>query len=478
MYIRGNLKEAKDFMTQLELKPEDVTNILKEHKDYFNSNKTKSIDFRLHQLEKLKEGILKYESKITDALQRDLGKHPFESYTTEIGFTLNSIAYTTRRLKKWAKPKKVNTPLALFPSRSIIAREPYGTVLIIAPFNYPFQLVIEPLIGAIAAGNCVVLKTSRDTPNVSAVIIEMIESIFDRQYIRVVQGGRETNTSLINAPFDYIFFTGSVSVGKIVMEAASKNLVPVTLELGGKSPAIVDKSADVKIAAKRIIWGKTINAGQTCVAPDYVIVNEDVKKALVEEMKKAIYDFYGTDVEKSKDFCRIVNIRQFNRLKDYLEKDKDQIIFGGRINPDTLFIEPTLIEATWNSASMQEEIFGPLLPILTYRNLDDAIDSIRKLPKPLALYLFTSDKKVEGRIINSIPSGGVSINNTILHLVNPELPFGGVGNSGIGAYHGYYSFETFSHKKSILKTSTNINIPFIFPPYDNRKLKIIRQIFK
>lgn len=465
-------------MSNIELRPEDVIGILKEHNDFFNSNETKDIDFRLWQLSKLKEGIIKYESKIMEALGEDLGKHPFESYATEIGFTLNSITYTMKHLKKWARPKRVKTPLALFPSKSTIIHEPYGTVLIISPFNYPFQLVIEPLIGAIAAGNCVVLKTSRDTPNVSAVIIEMIESIFDRSYIRAIQGGRETNTSLINAPFDYIFFTGSVAVGKVVMEAASKNLVPITLELGGKSPVIVDKSADIKIAAKRIIWGKTVNAGQTCVAPDYVMVHENVKEELINEMKESLMDFYGTNIEKSRDFGRIVNTKHFNRLKDILERDKEQIIYGGKTNPTTLFIEPTLIEANWNSASMEEEIFGPLLPILSYGDLDKAIDSIRKGPKPLALYVFTSNKEVEKKIVNSIPAGGVSVNNTILHLANPELPFGGVGSSGIGAYHGYYSFETFSHKKSILKTGTKINIPILFPPYNDRNLKIIRRFFK
>lgn len=349
------------------------------------------------------------------------------------------------------KAKKVKTPLTLFPSKSMIRYEPYGTVLIIGPFNYPFQLMIEPLIGAIAAGNCVVLKPSEVVPNVSVVITEMIETTFDKSYIRSVQGGIETNTSLINAPFDYIFFTGSVPVGKIVMEAAAKNLVPVTLELGGKSPVIVDKSADVKVAAIRIIWGKTLNSGQTCVAPDYLVVHEDVKKALINEMKQNLKAFYGQNIEDSKDFGRIVNNRHFTRLKTILEKDKDQIIFGGATNPNTRFIEPTLIEATWTSASMEDEIFGPLLPILTYSDLDDAIKSINKLSKPLALYLFTSDNQVEEKVLTEISSGGVSINNTVTHLANPELPFGGVGNSGIGAYHGHYSFTTFSHEKAFLK---------------------------
>ncbi|MGE7717697.1 aldehyde dehydrogenase [Priestia megaterium] len=465
-------------MTNVELKPEDVTGILKEHHHFFHSNQTKNINFRLQQLEKLREGIIKYESKITKALEEDLGKHPFESYTSEIGLVLNSITHTMKRLKKWTKQKKVKTPLALFPSKSVIRYEPYGTVLIIGPFNYPFQLLIEPLIGAIAAGNCVVLKPSEVVPNVSAAITEMIETIFDKSYIRSVQGGIETNTSLIHAPFDYIFFTGSVPVGKIVMGAAAKNLVPVTLELGGKSPVIVDKSADIKMAAHRIIWGKTLNSGQTCVAPDYLMVHENVKKELINEMKQTLSAFYGSNIEKSNDFGRIVNTRHFDRLKTILEKDKDQIIFGGATNPNTRFIEPTLIEATWTSASMEDEIFGPLLPILTYRNLDDAIKSINKLSKPLALYLFTSDNQVQEKVLTEISSGGVSINNTVTHLANPELPFGGVGHSGIGAYHGHYSFTTFSHEKSILKTSTKINVRVLFPPYNNKNLKLVRRFLK
>ncbi|PLT33135.1 aldehyde dehydrogenase [Bacillus sp. V5-8f] len=465
-------------MVEVELKPGNVTEMLKEHQNFFHTNQTKDINFRLRQLQRLKEGIMKYESKITEALEHDLGKHPFESYTSEIGFVLNSITHTMKRLRKWAKPKKVKTPLALFPSKSMIRYEPYGTVLIIGPFNYPFQLLIEPLIGAIAAGNCVVLKPSEVVPNVSRAITDMIETIFDKSYIRSVQGGIETNTSLIHAPFDYIFFTGSVPVGKIVMEAAAKNLVPVTLELGGKSPVIVDKTAEVKVAAHRIVWGKTLNSGQTCVAPDYLIVHEEIKKELIEEMKQTLNAFYGSNIEDSTHFGRIVNDKHFNRLKTILEKDRDQIIFGGAMNSNTRFIEPALIEANWNSASMEDEIFGPLVPILTYRDLNDAIKSINKLSKPLALYLFTSDKQVEEKVLREISSGGVSINNTITHLANPELPFGGVGNSGIGAYHGHYSFITFSHERSILKTSTKLNVKLLFPPYNDKNLKLVRRFLK
>ncbi|MEH7107840.1 aldehyde dehydrogenase [Bacillus sp. JJ1764] len=461
-----------------ELTPENVSDILQEHHQYFHSQETKNIDFRLQQLERLKKGIIQYESKINEALRKDLGKHPFESYASEVGFVLNSITHTMKRLKKWAKPKKVKTPVALFPSKSMIRYEPYGTVLIIGPFNYPFQLLIEPLIGAIAAGNCVVLKPSEVVPNVSAVITEMVDTIFDRAYIRSIQGGVETTTSLIHASFDYIFFTGSVPVGRIVMEAAAKKLVPVTLELGGKSPVIVDQSADIKVAANRIVWGKTLNSGQTCVAPDYLLVHESVKDALIDEMKRALTKFYGTNIEKSPDFGRIVSDKHFARLKNILEKERDHIIFGGATNSETRFFEPTLIEATWNSPSMEDEIFGPLLPILPYKELDDAIISINQLPKPLALYLFTSDRQVEEKVLTEVSSGGVSINETVTHLANPELPFGGVGNSGIGAYHGHYSFTTFSHAKSILKKSTKIDLPLLFPPYNDKNLKLVRRFLK
>ncbi|MGJ7912538.1 aldehyde dehydrogenase [Neobacillus sp. LXY-1] len=461
-----------------ELTPENVSDILQEHYQYFHSQETKNIDFRLQQLERLKKGIMQYESQINEALRKDLGKHPFESYASEVGFVLNSITHTMKRLKKWAKPKKVKTPVALFPSKSMIRYEPYGTVLIIGPFNYPFQLLIEPLIGAIAAGNCVVLKPSEVVPNVSAVITEMVDTIFDRAYIRSVQGGVETTTSLIHASFDYIFFTGSVPVGRIVMEAAAKKLVPVTLELGGKSPVIVDQSADIKVAANRIVWGKTLNSGQTCVAPDYLLVHESVKDALIDEMKRTLTKFYGTNIEKSPDFGRIVSDKHFARLKNILEKERDHIIFGGATNSETRFFEPTLIEATWNSPSMEDEIFGPLLPILPYKELDDAIISINQLPKPLALYLFTSDRQVEEKVLTEVSSGGVSINETVTHLANPELPFGGVGNSGIGAYHGHYSFTTFSHAKSILKKSTKIDLPLLFPPYNDKNLKLVRRFLK
>ncbi|WP_156964336.1 aldehyde dehydrogenase [Clostridium sulfidigenes] len=465
-------------MRFMELSSIDVDKIIEDHYKFFESKKSRDIDFRINQLRSLKSAIKKYEYKIYEALYKDLGKCEFESYTTEVGFVLSSISHTIKNLKKWAKKEKVKTPLYLFPAKSFVISEPYGTVLIIGPYNYPFQLLIEPLVGALAAGNCVVLKPSENVPNLSRVITEMITETFPKEYIRSVEGGIETNTSLINGTFDYIFFTGSAQVGKIIMEAAARNLVPVTLELGGKSPVIVDESADIRVAAKRIIWGKTINVGQTCVAPDYVVVNNKVKDELIKELKLQIQSFYGKDAMESKDYGRIVNDRHFLRLKNILDKEADKIIYGGKVNREKRYIEPTLIDASWEGAAMSEEIFGPILPIISFSNLDEIIGEIKKLSKPLALYLFTENYEVEEKVLEEISSGGACINDTITHLANPELPFGGVGNSGIGAYHGKESFKTFSHRRSVVRKTTKINIPIVFPPFNKKNLDNVKKLMK
>lgn len=462
----------------MELSSIDVDKIIEDHYKFFESKKSRNIDFRINQLRSLKSAIKKYEYKIYEALYKDLGKCEFESYTTEVGFVLSSISHTIKNLKKWAKKEKVKTPLYLFPAKSFVISEPYGTVLIIGPYNYPFQLLIEPLVGALAAGNCVVLKPSENVPNLSRVITEMITETFPKEYIRSVEGGVETNTSLINGTFDYIFFTGSAQVGKIIMEAAARNLVPVTLELGGKSPVIVDESADIKVAAQRIIWGKTINVGQTCVAPDYVVVNNKVKDDLIKELRVQIQSFYGKDAIESKDYGRIVNDRHFLRLKNILDKEADKIICGGKVNREKRYIEPTLIDASWEGAAMSEEIFGPILPIISYSNLDEVIGKIKRLSKPLALYLFAENYKVEEKVLEEISSGGACINDTITHLANPELPFGGVGNSGIGAYHGKESFKTFSHRRSVVRKTTKINIPIVFPPFNKKNLDNVKKLMK
>ena len=365
------------------------------------------------------------------------------------------------------------------PAKSFIINEPYGTVLIIGPYNYPFQLIVEPLVGVIAAGNCAVIKPSELAPNVSKIILKIIGEAFDESYICAVEGAIDTNTALINSKFDYIFFTGSPAVGRIVMEAAAKNLVPVTLELGGKSPVIVDKSANIRSAADKIIWGKTVNAGQTCVAPDYVMVHESIKNELIKEMKRSINDFYGDDIKVSESLGRIINEKHFNRLLNILESDKESLLYGGEYDEEEKYIAPSIIEVKdWNSACMKEEIFGPILPIMSYRDLNQVINDINKQPKPLALYLFTSDKRVEKKVLNEISSGGVSINDTILHLANSNLPFGGVGNSGMGAYHGEESFRTFSHRKSVLKKSRVLNTTLMYPPYSDKKLMVIKRFLK
>lgn len=457
----------------------DINNILEEHKEFFHTGSTKTLQFRLEQLRKLKDGIQRYEKRIIKALYKDLGKSEFEAYVTEVGFLLDSINNTMKNLKKWMKPEKVKTPFTLWPAKSFIMKEPYGTVLIIGPYNYPFQLLIEPLIGVIATGNCAVLKPSENTPHITSVVNELISELFDKSYVRVIEGEKETTSTLIHAPFDYIFFTGSVQVGKIVMEAAAKNLVPVTLELGGKSPAIVDKTANIDLAAKRIIWGKLLNTGQTCIAPDYMMVHSGVKEELISKMKETIVNYYGENSMQSKDYGRIVNERQFDRLASIIEQDKENVIFGGTSVKEDLYIEPTLLEAkSWSDAAMQDEIFGPILPILEYNQLEEAIQTINKRPKPLALYLFTEDKQCEEEVLSRLSFGGGCINDTIFHSANSHLPFGGVGNAGIGAYHGKYSFDLFSHHKSIVKKSTKMDVSFVMPPYSDKKMDFIRKFLK
>lgn len=453
--------------------------ILKKMKDFYSKGKTKDLSFRIAQLEKLKSAIEKNEREITNALELDLKRPKFESYVSEIGVVLNSISFTLKNLEKWAKLKKVKTPITQFKSKSFIKSEPYGVVLIIAPFNFPFNLCIEPLVGAIAAGNCAVIKPSEETPNVSKIIKKLIQEIFPKEYVKVVEGGKDTITNLIHLPFDYIFFTGSTYVGKIVMKAASENLVPVTLELGGKNPCIVDKDANLKIAAERIVWGKFFNAGQVCLSPNYLLVHSSIKKEFISEIIKTIKNFYGDDIFQSKDFSRIINKKHTERLISILKKEKEKIIFGGGHNLDNKYIEPTLIDdVTWDSPSMEEEIFGPILPIVYFKNIDKVISIINSSPKPLALYIFSENLENQNKIINNTSSGGLCINDTINHYANHYLPFGGVGNSGMGRYHGEESFKTFSHMKSVLNKSTSITMTLTFPPYTIKKLNAIKKFFK
>lgn len=454
----------------------DIRTLVIKQKNFFESGKTLDIDFRLQSLEKLKSAIKDKEEKIIEVLKAELNKSELETYSTEIGIVLAEISFIQKHLKSWVKPKKVKTPLTHFGSSSYIYYDPYGVALIIAPWNYPFQLAMAPLVGAIAAGNCAVIKPSELNPKTSAVIKELIAEVFPEEYIAVVQGGVEVSQELLHEPFDTIFFTGSVAVGKIVMEAASRQLIPVTLELGGKSPCIVHEDAKIKLAAKRIAWGKFINAGQTCVAPDYVYLNNKVRDKFLKELKTAIRELYGERPIDNPNYTHIVNQRHFDRLLSYMEDG--EILIGGKSDRDNLVIEPTVLtNITWEDAVMQEEIFGPVLPVLEYEDLSQVIEGIRNHPKPLSLYLFSESSKVVKEVLSRVTFGGGCINDTVYHLATPYLPFGGVGNSGMGAYHGRSSFEAFSHQKSVLKQTTLFDLPMRYPNFKNG-LKVIRMLLK
>lgn len=444
----------------------DIKAILEKHRRFFETGKTKDLDFRVAQLKILREAIIARESQIMEALKKDLNKDAFDSYTTEIGMVLSELTDFKKNLSKWDKVKRKRTPLIHFPATSHIYREPYGIALIISPWNYPFQLAFSPLIGAIAAGNCAVLKPSEFSYHTSLVIEKLVEESFDEEYITVICGEKEVTQKLLEEKFDYIFFTGSVAVGRIIMLAAAKHLTPVTLELGGKSPCIVDETADLALAAKRIVWGKFMNGGQICVAPDYILVHKKVKDKIIEEMKKVIVEFYGIQAHLDEHYPKIINEKQYQRLVDMLA-DQD-IVWGGGFDKGTLKIEPTLVDSIdWGNPLMEDEIFGPILPILEFENIDQVVYTVNQHPKPLALYLFTKSKSIEKRILEDISFGGGCINDVVMHLVNTHLPFGGVGDSGMGAYHGKYSYETFSHQKSILKKSNRLDIPLRYPTHKN-----------
>lgn len=453
-----------------------IKKIIENQRKFYEENKTKNLNFRKEQLKRLKKSIIKYEKEILQSLRKDLNKSDFEGYITEISMVLQEIDYTIKNLSKWMKPKKVRTPITQAISKSRIYAEPYGLALIIAPWNYPFQLIMTPLVGAMAAGNCVVLKPSPYSVHTSNIVEKIIKETFNEEYISIFQGDREVNKQLLEERFDYIFFTGGAGMGKVIMQAASKSLTPITLELGGKSPCIVDKTANIDLAAKRIIWGKLINSGQTCVAPDYLLVHSKVKYELIEKMKEYIIQFYGNTPLTSPDYPKIINKKHFNRLIDLM--NHEDIIFGGDYNKDRNQIEPTIFDnITWESKIMEEEIFGPFIPILEFEDLDETITGINNKPKPLALYLFTRDKENETKLITNISYGGGCINDTIIHIATPYMPFGGVGNSGMGGYHGKWSFNLFSHKKSIMKKSNLLDLPFRYPPF-NKDLNFIKKIMK
>ncbi len=461
----------------IQMNSADVLKIIAEHKKFFDTGKTKNIDFRLEQLRKLRQAITDNEEPIIDALHQDLNKSRYEAFTTEIGLLYTSIRIMTKNLKKWASPQRVPTPLLFFGGQSHIYHEPYGTVLIIGPFNYPMNLVFEPLIGAIAGGNCAVIKPAQMTPSVSKIIAKIIRENFAEDYIRVIEGDRQATAELINAPFDYIFFTGSLSTGKMVMAAAAKNMVPVTLELGGKSPCIVDETANLDLAAKKLAWAKFSNAGQTCAAPDYVYVHKQVKQQLVENLRKYILHFYGPNPQENKDFGRIINVQHTERLAELIDREK--VVIGGEYYIANRYVAPTVLDhVDWNSPVMASEIFGPVLPVLEFESLETMIREINSRPKPLSLYLFTTSKTTEKKIIESISYGNGCINDAFIQVGNPFLPFGGVGASGIGAYHGRRSFETFSHAKGILNRKFNPFPDMIYPPSDEKKEKQVRRFLK
>ncbi|WHY75320.1 aldehyde dehydrogenase [Neobacillus sp. WH10] len=445
--------------------------LITKQKSFFRTDTTKDLAYRLEALQKLRIAIKNNEKKLMSALKGDLNKSEFDSYSTEIGIVLEELRFTIKHLRSWVKPKRVKTPITHIGSRSFIFSEPYGVTLIIAPWNYPFQLAIAPLIGAIAAGNCAVIKPSELTPKTSEVLGKLISDLFPEEYISVVQGGIETSQALLNEKFDYIFFTGSVPVGKVIMEAAAKNLTPVTLELGGKSPCIVHEDANIKLAAKRIAWGKFTNAGQTCIAPDYLYLHKKIKEQFLSEFKKATIELYGEKPLNNVHFTRIVSDKHFQRLCSFL--DNGELFMGGDSNQENLMIEPTVVtDITWDDQIMQDEIFGPILPVLEYDVLSEVLEGIHRHPKPLSLYLFTENNNVQQEVVNSVSFGGGCINDTVYHFVSPYLPFGGVGNSGIGAYHGKGNFDTFSHQKSVLKQTTLFDIPFRYPNMKNGLNKI------
>lgn len=445
-------------------------------KEYFQSGATLPLEFRLAQLRSLYRGIKRFEPQILEALRSDLGKSAEESYMSEIGMCLTEIRHTARHLREWSRPQRVPTPLMHFPGSSRIIREPRGVCLIIAPWNYPFLLAVGPMISAIAAGNCVTLKPSEYAPATAAVLEKMLDVCFEGRFCRTVTGGAEVSAAETARPYDMIFFTGSTAVGRKVMAAAAQNLTPVVLELGGKSPCIVDETADLPVAAARIIWGKCLNSGQTCVAPDYVLVARSRKDALIREMQKAICRFYGEDPCENSAYPRIVNERHFDRLAAMLPEDP---AVGGRVDRESLKIEPTLIETTLNDQSplMTEEIFGPLLPIVPYDNIHEALGYILSRPRPLALYLFSRNRKLQRRVVETIPFGGGCINDTISHITTPYLPFGGTGDSGMGAYHGRCGYETFTHAKSILSKPFRPDLPVRYPPLTG-KLDLLHKILR
>ncbi|MGC6430424.1 MAG: aldehyde dehydrogenase [Jejuia sp.] len=453
-----------------------ISEIVEAQKTYFSSQKTKEISFRIALLKSLKHEILKSESEILDALHTDFKKSHFEGYISEFGLVISELNLAIKKLKSWSKPKRVTSSILTFPSKNYIYKSPYGTVLIIAPWNYPFLLAIDPLIMAIAAGNTVVLKPSELTSNTSKVLTKIIKNVFPEDVATSIEGGVAVATELLDQKWDYIFFTGSTKVGKIVATAAAKHITPITLELGGKSPCIIDDTVDVKLTARRLVWGKLLNGGQTCIAPDFVIVKSSIKNELIDAVKRQITNRYRENVKYSEDFARIIDSRNLERLKRLIENET--IIFGGEMDVYSNYFSPTLIDnPKLESPIMSEEIFGPILPILTYDTETDISKILNSIEKPLAFYVFSEDRNFVERMIDTFNFGGGVINDVLVHFGNPKLPFGGVGLSGLGNYHGKYGFDTFSHQKSVMKRGTWLDLKLRYAPYKG-KLKLLKKAFK
>lgn len=455
----------------------EINKLVQSQRHFFLTGTTLDVNVRIDALKKLYSAIKKHENEIYDALYKDLGKSQFESYMCEVGLTLSEISYMIKHIRKFSREKNVPTPLAQFHSRSFKKPSPRGVVLIMSPWNYPFLLTMEPLVDAIAAGNTAILKPSAYSPYVSDVMCLIIKEIFDPAYVSVVTGGRAENNCLLNEHFDYIFFTGSQAVGKEVMRKAAEYLTPVTLELGGKSPCIVAADANLKLAARRIVFGKYLNCGQTCVAPDYVYCDEQIKDALLLEIKKEIIRQYGESPLENSDYGKIINVKHFHRINRLIDSSK--VIFGGNSNEETLQIEPTVMDhVTFEDAVMSEEIFGPVMPVLTFSHMSEATGKINSMAHPLALYIFTSSKKTADEVISHTGFGGGCINDTIIHLATTEMGFGGFGESGMGSYHGKTGFDTFSHYKSIVDKKTWIDLPMRYQPYTSLHDRLIRFFLK
>ncbi len=451
----------------------DIVNRIQQQRDFFATGQTKPLSFRLAQLQKLKQAVLDRQDLILAAVKADLGRPEFEGYFELASLTEINIAL--KQLKTWMQPQKVATGIDVFPAKAWVQPDPLGVVLIIGPWNYPFSLVFSPLVGAIAAGNCAILKPSEQAPHTSRVVAELVQSIFEPAYVAVLEGDASVSQALLAERFDHIFFTGGSAIGKIVMTAAAQHLTPVTLELGGKSPCIVDADVNLERAAKRIVWGKFVNAGQTCIAPDYLWVDRRIKAAFLPLLKQAIEGFYGERPMQSPDYGRMINARQFDRLVGFLADG--QVITGGQFDVESRYIAPTILDqVSWDAPVMQEEIFGPILPVLEYDTLDQAIAGVNQRPKPLALYFFSNDTTKQQRILETTSSGGVCLNDTIMQISVSGLPFGGVGSSGLGRYHGKYSFDTFSHFKSVLKRGMWLDLAWRYAPYTAAQVKQIRGI--